>query len=172
MSDLKKPHRVKLFFSLLYQDISVCEPWLDLFYQKWGRADIMYHQIPFLHTSYYEEEFGKTLERSILSFSNHIERDQLIEAKLWGVQIENQLANDRGNRTLNIDPGYVTDYQVVLATGKNYSHRIYLDRGVFADLTMVYREGKYQALPWTYPDYIQEPLQGIFTEIRKAYLNA
>ena len=171
MSQLKKPQRVKLFFSLLYRDFSICESVLDLFHKKWGAVDSAHHQIPFLHTTYYEEEFGKRLERSILSFEKLIERDQLIEAKLWAVQMENQLANDKGNRTLNVDPGYVTDYQVVLATGKNYSHRIYLDRGVFADLTLVYRDGKYQALPWTYPDYSEEPLQGIFKKLRKAYLS-
>jgi hypothetical protein len=74
-----------------------------------------------------------------------------------------------GRRTANIDPGYLLLERLVLATGKNYSHRIYIGRGIYADLTLIYRDGAYRALPWTYPDYAGEPLRRFLTAVRRKY---
>ncbi|MFW6216734.1 MAG: DUF4416 family protein, partial [Desulfohalobiaceae bacterium] len=73
------------------------------------------------------------------------------------------------NRLFNLDPGYLTLEQLVLATGKNFTHRIYLDQGVFADLTLVYSKAGWQTLPWTYPDYAGRLLQDILNQLRQRY---
>ncbi len=57
----------------------------------------------------------------------------------------------------------------MLATGKNYSHRIYIGRGIYADLTLIYQRGAYQALPWTYPDYADQPLRRFLLAVRRKY---
>jgi hypothetical protein len=74
-----------------------------------------------------------------------------------------------GRRRINIDPGYLLQERFVLATGKNFSHRIYLDRGIYADLTLVYKRGGYQAQPWTYPDYASDAMRAFLTQVRYRY---
>ncbi|OPX20432.1 MAG: hypothetical protein BZ151_03750 [Desulfobacca sp. 4484_104] len=58
----------------------------------------------------------------------------------------------------------------MLATGKNYVHRLYLDQGIYGDLTLVYQQGRFQPLPWTYPDYANPPLLDLLHLVRKKYL--
>jgi hypothetical protein len=71
---------------------------------------------------------------------------------------------------LNIDPGLLSAERLVLATGKNYSHRIYLGQGIFGDLTLIYERGSFRPLAWTYPDYRQEEAIWMFNKIRERYL--
>lgn len=71
---------------------------------------------------------------------------------------------------MNLDPGLVTPENFILATGKNFSHRIYLRDGVFADLTLVYRKGEYRALPWTYPDYASREIRDLLKGVRAEFL--
>jgi hypothetical protein len=74
-----------------------------------------------------------------------------------------------GRREANIDPGYLLLERLVLATGKNFSHRIYVGRGIYADLTLIYQRGAYRALPWTYPDYAGAPLGRFLAAVRRKY---
>jgi hypothetical protein len=68
---------------------------------------------------------------------------------------------------VNLDPGLLTEENFILATGKNYSHRVYLRDGVFADLTLVYRKGEYLPLPWTYPDYASPAIREFLAQVRE-----
>ena len=70
---------------------------------------------------------------------------------------------------INIDPGYLLMERFVLATGKNYSHRIYIGQNIYADLTLTYEKGHFKTLPWTYPDYAGEPIQSFLNKVRKRY---
>ena len=70
---------------------------------------------------------------------------------------------------VNIDPGYLLHERFVLATGKNYSHRIYIGKGIYADLTLMYTKGKFEPLPWTYPDYASENIIDFLEKVRKKY---
>jgi hypothetical protein len=83
--------------------------------------------------------------------------------------MEQDMAHE-GRRPINLDPGYLTAAQFVLATGKNYSHRIYLGQGIYADLTLVFAGGAFQPLAWTYPDYRDGVLQGFLGRVRRKYL--
>ena len=71
-----------------------------------------------------------------------------------------------GIRKINIDPGYMTLAKVVLASRKNYSHRIYLGRGVFAEVELFYKDGIFNAMPYTYPDYRDDAFLRIFAAAR------
>ncbi|OPZ95339.1 MAG: hypothetical protein BWY71_02269 [Planctomycetes bacterium ADurb.Bin412] len=57
------------------------------------------------------------------------------------------------SRPINLDPGYIDASKLVLATTKNYSHRIYIGQSMYAEATLHYHRGKWQAWPFTYPDY-------------------
>lgn len=169
MSIPKFPEPVKLITSIIYQNTQYRDEALVYLKKKWGDVDHMEWALPFDYTDYYRGEMGTPLSRSFLSFKSLIDRQQLVEAKLYSNQIEITLAKERGARTINIDPGYLTESQVVLATGKNYSHRIYLKEGIFADLTLIYEHQGFRALSWTYPDYQSKPLVGALLHIRKKY---
>jgi hypothetical protein len=174
MSIPKKPSLVKFVTSIIYKDPLYAEEGSSLLKRKWGGIDIREEKFAFTHTDYYHEELGVHsgggLFRSFFSFEKLRLREELIEAKLFSNEIENRLAKSDGRRTINVDPGYLTDGQLILATGKNYSHRVYLGGGIFADLTLIYRDKKFQPLPWTYPDYQEEGMQILLLKIRQKYL--
>jgi hypothetical protein len=56
-------------------------------------------------------------------------------------------------RMVNVDLGIVTPENFILATTKNYAHRVFLGQNIFADLTFQCTDGQYQTLAWTYPDF-------------------
>jgi hypothetical protein len=104
----------------------------------------------------------------MLAFKPLVEQDRLAEIKLATNAMEQACVVD-GRRRVNIDPGYLLLERFVLATGKNYSHRIHIGRGIYADLTLIYRRGGYQPLPWTYPDYADQPLRLFLLAVRRKY---
>ncbi len=127
---------------------------------------------PFDWTEYYAREMGTPLFRRFAVLAGTWPREILPEAKLRAESIENRLA-EGGRRTVNIDPGLLTEESFILATGKNFSHRVYLRDGVYADLTLLFRRGSYEPLPWTYPDYASAPvrefLRGVRADLRRGF---
>jgi hypothetical protein len=109
------------------------------------------------------------LFRRVIVYKTLIKQEMLADIKIRTNSIEDQLC-DRGRRTVNIDPGYLLRERFVLATGKNFSHRIYIGRGIYADLTLIYRKGSYRTLEWTYPDYGAEPMIALLNLVRQKYI--
>lgn len=133
-------------------------------------GDIDYESalIPFTQTAYYNKEMGQPIARRILSFSRPLALDGLPEIKLTTNALENERARD-GRRLFNLDPGYITLERLVLATGKNFSHRVYLGQGIWADLTLIFHKGDWFDLPWTFPDYATPEIKEHLTRIRDMY---
>lgn len=117
-------------------------------------------------TRYYEREMGRQLQKCFIAFRGTGVVDRLPRYKQQTNKLEQQWAK-QGKRTVNIDPGYITMAKVVLATTKDYAHRIYLDDGIFGDLHLVYSGGQYQPMPWTYPDYAQPLATDFFSTLRE-----
>lgn len=88
--------------------------------------------------------------------------------KLMTHDLEQRHALD-GKRLFNLDPGLLTQERLVLATGKNFAHRIYLGEGIFADLTLVFQNGQWNVLPWTFRDYAGKALQSVLSTMRQRY---
>ena len=124
--------------------------------------------MPFTHTSYYDGELGTPISRRILSFALPLPLDGLAEVKLATNALEEAWSED-GKRRFNLDPGYVTQERLVLATGKNFPHRIYQSRGIWADLTLTYHRGGWLDLPWTFPDYATPEMKEHLTRLREMY---
>ena len=133
-----------------------------------GAMDIISAWLDFDFTTYYAQEMGTPLFRRMMAFKTLIAQDQLASVKVATNRIEQGSMAD-GCRKLNIDPGYLLSERFVLATGKNFSHRIYLQQGIYADLTLIYTRGDYQALPWTYPDYSDANMIDYLKTVRKKY---
>jgi len=133
-----------------------------------GPVDYESEPIPFTHTGYYDAELGTPIFRRILSFSRPLALTALAEIKLATNVLEKRWARD-GRRLFNLDPGYVTQERLVLATGKNFPHRIYLAGGIWADLTLTFHKGDWFDLPWTFPDYATPEIKAHLTAIREMY---
>jgi len=124
--------------------------------------------LAFGFTPYYERELGSDIRRWLWVFSHLVEREALARIKTLTNQWEQSYMRE-GRRRFNLDPGFITLGNFVLATGKNNAHRIYLADGIFADLTLLYRSGSYRPLEWTYPDYADVELIGILNKLREQY---
>jgi hypothetical protein len=98
-----------------------------------------------------------------------IRQEDLASIKVQTNMLEDGQA-EKGNRLVNIDPGYLVAERLVLASGKNYTHRIYLRKGIYADLTLIYRDKDYQPLAWTYPDYGEPEVRRWLRALREMYL--
>jgi len=136
---------------------------------EWGPLDYESELLPFAHTPYYAAEFGTGLVRRILAFERLIDPAALAPIKGRTNEIEQRHTVD-GHRSVNLDAGYVALSKIVLATTKNYDHRIYLGEGIYAEVTLHYRKGAYHPWPWTYPDYATPEYCALFAEIRGRYL--
>jgi hypothetical protein len=120
-------------------------------------------------TPYYELEMGKNLKKCFVAFLNLINPDELPLIKINTNELEEKYYIDK-KRQVNIDPGYISQAKLILATTKNYSHRIYLGQGIFGDVHMQFSNKSYQSQPWTYPDYKDKNNVIFFNSVRKKYL--
>jgi hypothetical protein len=140
----------------------------ELLERDFGPADFMSDVRQFGWTDYYSSEMGKSLVRRFFSFDRLVAADRLSEIKLLTNELE-EMFSVSGKRAVNADPGFLTQGSLVLATGKDRAHRIYLGKGIFADLTLVYQNKSYRPLPWTYPDYACEEVIAYMNRIRRTY---
>ncbi|RLA90998.1 MAG: DUF4416 domain-containing protein [Deltaproteobacteria bacterium] len=169
MSIPGRPLPVKPLVSVIYAQPTVAVNLLSELTAWFGPADLISPWLPFTQTSYYTAEMGPGLCRRLISFLHLSAPPALATGKLFTNRLEQRYALG-GRRLVNIDPGYIARARLVLATGKNYVHRLYLDQGIYGDLTLVYQQGRFQPLPWTYPDYANPPLLDLLHLVRKKYL--
>ena len=120
---------------------------------------------PWVHSDHYADELGTPLYKNFIFFDTVTDTSVLPDAKLKIMDIEQEFSIE-GKRQINIDPGYVSLAKVVLASRKNYSHRIYLGKLVFAELELIYKKGRFHPLPYTYTDYRDEANIVFFEEAR------
>ena len=168
MSNPRAPMPAKLVIGFIMKDRALFEPLGVELSADFGAVDMVSSWMPFDYTTYYEPEMGTPLSRRLLTYKKLINQDDLPEIKLTTNRLEQSLAQS-GRRRVNIDPGYLLYERFVLASGKNFCHRIYIGRSIYADLTLIYQQGRYEKLPWTYPDYADEPMLEFLTRVRRKY---
>ena len=135
---------------------------------SFGPVDIITEPFPFTFTDYYVPEMGEGIERFFISFSNLVQPDTLAMIKERTNEVEGEWAED-GRRSINLDPGLLSLSSIVLATTKNRSHRIAIGRSLYAELTLIYQNRHFEALPWTYADYRSEEVQEVLLRLRDRY---
>jgi hypothetical protein len=50
-------------------------------------------------------------------------------------------------------------------------HRVYLSKGIYADLTLIFQKGSFRPIKWTYPDYADPKIIEFFDGVREQYMN-
>jgi len=172
MGKIKPFLPVKLIFGIIsgFQELidEIEEP-LTLNY---GPIDFRSPFIHFTFTDYYSRQMGENLLRRFISFQKLIEPALLPDIKFRSNHLEEEYAlrSLRVKRPINLDPGYLTTTSLILASTKNYAHRIPLQKGIYAQLEYIFKKGEVQNFPWTYPDYCTEVYQQIFLKLRRIYL--
>lgn len=123
-------------------------------------------------TDYYEKEMSKNLKRKFLSFANLVSPEKLSEIKIKTNSLEEEVRKTHkvNFRAVNLDPGYLTRAALVMATVKDFSHRIPLNNGIYAHLELLFSGNRVRTLEWTYPDFRTEEYQTYFLNVRKIYL--
>ena len=170
MGRAKEPGPAKLFMSVIGKEDDIFSQGMEELKKDFGEIDFVSEKLPFDFTDYYAKEMGENLFRHFITFEQLVSRDSLPDIKLTTNRLEEKFGDSGGNRRINIDPGYLCLVHVILATTKGYAHRPYLAKGIYADLTLIYRNKSFQPLDWTYPDYRQETVIQLFNQIRKRYL--
>ena len=168
MSIPQKPQPGKLVIGLFMRDRRLFEALAGDLITAFGALDMVSSWLPFNYTTYYKPEMGEPLFRRLLTFKTLIDQGELASIKITTNRIEELYSQD-GHRSVNIDPGYLVYERFVLASGKNFSHRIYIGKRIYADLTLIYQHGGFEKLPWTYPDYADQPILGFLEQIRNKY---
>ncbi len=169
MSEPKIPDPVKLVSSIFSGDRVLIGEAIRILSGKFGTIDFISEYMPFEYTSYYAEEMGSSLARRFISFEDLVDPACLPDVKLYTNGLEKELSRE-GKRGVNIDPGYLSEAHLILATGKRYTHRPFLRNGIYADLTLIYQKGAFRPLEWTYPDYAGSEIIKALVLIRKQYL--
>lgn len=168
MGRLSRAGKVKLIVGLLSNDTSLFPRVRKALERAFGPVDFESPFLEFSHTDYYEDEMGSCLKRKFLSFAKLADPAKIYKAKIRTNSIEENFAR-MSRRRVNIDPGYLNLAKIVLFSTKDYSHRIYLNNGVYAEVTLYYSGKSYGPWPWTYPDYKSKEYLEIFNSIRDLY---
>ncbi len=183
MSIPKEPDPAKLVISLFMNSKDIFKSALIELEALFGNVDMVSSWFNFDFTDYYYAEMGSPLFRKVVVFKELIHQSDLANIKEKTNLLETRWAtyngtddtlNDRTlslKRALNIDPGYLLLSRFILATGKDYSHRIYIGRGIYADLTLMYKKGGFKPLEWTYPDYASLEMCSFLEQVRTQYAN-
>ena len=173
MWKLREPNPVKLVIGILAANHQCLSNAVDVLTGKFGNADLTSDVWPFDKTDYYKEQTGSRILRQFLSIEKLIDQDRLAKIKIRTNKLEQKLAKNLSlpvPRPVNLDPGIIEPSKLVLATTKNYSHRIYIGRKMFAEVTLIFDKGRWQPLDYTYPDYRQQCYLDFFDKVRTRLL--
>ena len=172
MGDIRTPEPVKLFVGMLSAFPEAFEAIKPCLVEALGSVDLESDQYPFEATRYYEPTMGPGLRRKFFSFKELIPPGEIARIKIMTNTLERRFAEKSrypSPRPINLDPGYLTPAKIVLASTKDYSHRIYLSDGIYGEVTLTFSHGEFRATPWTYPDFQSPAYHTFFYELRHLY---
>jgi hypothetical protein len=171
MGTVAEPKPVKYFVAFLFSDSEILRQvesdLVALLGNIDGRSEIVHWQA----SKFYDNEMGSGLRRGLLSFLPLVSPENLAAIKLQTRQIEDRWrVGSNGGRRVNLDPGYLDAFKIVLASTKNAGQRVYLRSGIYGEATLMYHDGQFHGLPYTYRDYLWPETLAFLTQLRSTYL--
>ena len=168
MAEAQQPQAVKLICGMLAGSETLLTRAAEALVREFGPAELTSEVMDFDFTDYYDRQMGRPLYRQFIAFQKLIAPDALADAKCRTNAIEKRFAAKASSppRPVNLDVGYIEPSKLVLASMKNFSHRIYLSRGVYAEITLQYHKGRWEPLSWTFPDYASGCYDAFLTAAR------
>ncbi len=165
-----RPAKTAVFFvSILAANRQAHDMAATILAQHFGKPSHLFEPRPFASTSYYRDELGESPLKSFLGYPERFATELLPERKILTNRLEEELAARLQlslPRPVNLDPGYLTLHNLVLASAKNFAHRLHLANGIYGEVTLLFRDKQYQALPWTFPDYASGEYFDFFLSLR------
>jgi hypothetical protein len=162
-------NKALLIFAIMWNEnkLDNLQNVLNILEGKFGRVIKKTQDFYLPYSSYYEKEMGKGLKKSFFVLDYLIDKENCIKLKHYCMTLEDKFRENE-NRTVNVDPVYLDEYQVVALSHKDKGSRIYIGEGVYAEMELLYHHGSFQPLIWTYLDY-KENIP-FFNETRKYFL--
>ncbi|MBP1766116.1 MAG: hypothetical protein H6P98_231 [Candidatus Aminicenantes bacterium] len=172
MAEVKPFAPVKLITGIIASREAVFDQAAEALTAIYGPIDLRSPSFPFDRTEYYEKQMGKGLSRIFLCFLRLVPPESLSNIKLRTNSLEEEIriSLGRASRIVNIDPGILTSAALIMATAKDFAHRIPLRQGIYAHLELLFTRSAVKLLPWTYPDFHQEGYKEFLLEARQVYL--
>jgi hypothetical protein len=171
MGTAREPKPAKYFAALLSSDADLLTAVESDLSSILGKMDGRSETIPWTASKFYEKEMGAGLLRRFVSFTELHSPEDLAAFKLQTQQIEDGYRGHTGGRRVNLDPGYLDAYKVVLASTKNAGQRIFLRAGIYAEVTLLYHNAGFHGLEYTYRDYLWPETLAFLTQLRAVYLS-
>jgi hypothetical protein len=174
MGTPREPRPAKYFVALLSSDSELLTTVESDLAAILGVIDNRSEILPWTASNFYQREMGSDLRRRFLSFEPLASPGELARIKLLTQHVEDKYRDKTAGhsaRRVNIDPGYIDAFKVVLASTKNAGQRIYLHSGIYAEATLMYFDGAFHGLAYTYPDYLWPATLAFFTSLRSAYVD-
>ncbi len=170
MATAKIPKKTILFLGVMYRDTTQRDAALEQFCSQYGATVMQTGPHSFSEFSeYYNKEMGGEVFKEYYFFEIAFDRDELANVKIFTNEIEHTF--EKGSmRPINLDPGYLTADKFVLASAKDFAHRIHVGKGIYAEVTLHFHQGKVKFFSWTYRDYLQEPVEKFLLEGRRLLL--
>jgi hypothetical protein len=171
MGNAREPLAVKLFVGVLTSIPSTLPEVEERLAEIFGPIDSRSQPFPFDMTHYYDEEMGTPIYRYFLGFSELMHPSEIAATKIKTNDLESALAGIHSGvrRPVNLDPGYLEQSKIVLASTKNFFHRILISGGIYAEVTLHFQKGKWCCFPWTFPDYKSRRYDEFFSSLRDLY---
>lgn len=169
MWKLQTPKPAKLIIGILAADEECLKAALEAINANFGKTDFLSDLWPFDQTDYYKDQTGENILRQFVSIEKLIDPGKLSKIKHKTNMLEQKLAKQSASdllRPVNLDPGIIEPSKLVLATTKNYSHRIYIGKKMYAEVTLIFDKGKWKPFEYTYPDYRQDCYYDFFSKVR------
>ena len=173
MWELHDPKPVKLIIGILAANETALAAAVKAISKSFGVIDLASDVWPFTQTDYYKDELGPNALRQFVSIENLIDPGKLAQIKHDTNSLEQQLADSLKlslPRPVNLDPGFIEPSKLILASTKNFSHRIYIGNKMFAEVTLMYEKGKWRHFEYTFPDYRQSCYQDFLSKVRTRLL--
>jgi hypothetical protein len=162
---------------MLSPDPSLFDVCTEILCREYGPVDYQSEVLPWDNTEYYRDEMGDGIVRKFIFFERLTHPNDVPRIKIFTSSVETEFAVQSGStlrRRINLDPGYVTEAKVVLTTSKDFSHRVYIGEGIYAEVTLRYSNAERRFLPfdYTYPDYRTDAYTTLFKNARDSLRSA
>jgi len=170
MWEINEPDPVKLIVGILAADRDCLKASVEKLKSEYGESDLQSDVFDFYQTQYYKDEAGENILRHFISFDKLIDPGNLAAIKIRTNEIEEELAEKLPTplpRPVNLDPGIIEPSKLVLASTKNFSHRIYIGKSMYAELTLSFIKGHWKSFPYTFPDFKEDRYHNFLTKVRQ-----
>ena len=169
MWEVNEPKPVKLIIGILAADEYSLQAALESTIAQFGEQDLSSQVFKFTQTEYYADQTGDNILRQFVSFDKLIDPGELSKIKLKTNDIEEKLAKKLAMpfpRPVNLDPGMIEPAKLILASTKNFSHRIYIGKKIYAEVTLIFSKGQWKTFEYTFPDFRQPRYYDFFDKVR------